>query len=234
MSATMHDVALMAGVSIKTVSNVINDYPHVRPATRTVCSLPSTSWAIAPTSRPEGCARARRGSSGSPCRSCGRTTSPSWRMPSSEPRRRRGSASSSSRPTGIATPSCWSISGARMHFTDGILFSPVGMGQADASLLDVPFPARASRRAHLRRPDGPRDDAQRVVGHRDGRAPPVHRAPAHRPDRRRGRRRLGCQLLESSRTRIPPGARAGGHSVRRAPDPTYPSLESCRRGGRLA
>ncbi|MET1052972.1 MAG: LacI family DNA-binding transcriptional regulator, partial [Mycetocola sp.] len=29
MRATMHDVARVAGVSIKTVSNVINDHPHV-------------------------------------------------------------------------------------------------------------------------------------------------------------------------------------------------------------
>jgi DNA-binding LacI/PurR family transcriptional regulator len=34
MSITMHDVARLAGVSIKTVSNVINDYQHIRPATR--------------------------------------------------------------------------------------------------------------------------------------------------------------------------------------------------------
>ena len=34
MAATLHDVAKLAGVSIKTVSNVINDYPHVRPTTR--------------------------------------------------------------------------------------------------------------------------------------------------------------------------------------------------------
>lgn len=31
---TIHDVAKLAGVSIKTVSNVMNDYPHVRPTTR--------------------------------------------------------------------------------------------------------------------------------------------------------------------------------------------------------
>ncbi|MCW2811006.1 MAG: LacI family transcriptional regulator [Friedmanniella sp.] len=31
---TIHDVARLAEVSIKTVSNVLNDYPHVRPATR--------------------------------------------------------------------------------------------------------------------------------------------------------------------------------------------------------
>ncbi len=34
MAATMQDVALLAGVSIKTVSNVVNDYKHVSQATR--------------------------------------------------------------------------------------------------------------------------------------------------------------------------------------------------------
>lgn len=34
MTATLHDVARAAGVSIKTVSNVINNYPHVRVTTR--------------------------------------------------------------------------------------------------------------------------------------------------------------------------------------------------------
>lgn len=34
MTARMRDVAQRAGVSVKTVSNVINDYPHVTPTTR--------------------------------------------------------------------------------------------------------------------------------------------------------------------------------------------------------
>ena len=34
MAATLHDVARVANVSIKTVSNVINDYPHIRPETK--------------------------------------------------------------------------------------------------------------------------------------------------------------------------------------------------------
>ncbi len=34
MSATMRDVARVAGVSVKTVSNVVNDFPHVSDATR--------------------------------------------------------------------------------------------------------------------------------------------------------------------------------------------------------
>ncbi|MFJ6678564.1 LacI family DNA-binding transcriptional regulator [Microbacterium sp. NPDC091382] len=34
MTPTLHDVARLAGVSIKTVSNVVNGHPHVRPSTR--------------------------------------------------------------------------------------------------------------------------------------------------------------------------------------------------------
>src|SRR5690606_19213549 len=34
MAVTLHDVATLAGVSIKTVSNVVNDYKHIRPTTR--------------------------------------------------------------------------------------------------------------------------------------------------------------------------------------------------------
>lgn len=34
MPATLKDVAALAGVSIKTASNVVNDRPHIRPATR--------------------------------------------------------------------------------------------------------------------------------------------------------------------------------------------------------
>lgn len=34
MSVTMHDVANLAGVSIKTVSNVVNDYQYLKPETR--------------------------------------------------------------------------------------------------------------------------------------------------------------------------------------------------------
>jgi DNA-binding LacI/PurR family transcriptional regulator len=34
VTPTIHDVARLAEVSIKTVSNVLNDYPHIRPATK--------------------------------------------------------------------------------------------------------------------------------------------------------------------------------------------------------
>ena len=34
MAVRLRDVAERAGVSVKTASNVINDYPHIKPATR--------------------------------------------------------------------------------------------------------------------------------------------------------------------------------------------------------
>ena len=34
MGASLKDVAQLAGVSVKTVSNVVNNYPHVTPAMR--------------------------------------------------------------------------------------------------------------------------------------------------------------------------------------------------------
>ncbi|KQQ49683.1 LacI family DNA-binding transcriptional regulator [Plantibacter sp. Leaf314] len=34
MATTLHDVAKLAGVSAKTVSNVVNDYPHIKAATK--------------------------------------------------------------------------------------------------------------------------------------------------------------------------------------------------------
>lgn len=34
MAVTLHDVAILANVSVKTVSNVVNDYPYIREATK--------------------------------------------------------------------------------------------------------------------------------------------------------------------------------------------------------
>ncbi len=78
MGATMHDVARVAGVSVKTVSNVINDYPYVRPGDpRTGALGDRRSSTTAPISRRAGCVRPQdRGHRARGCRSCVRTTSP--------------------------------------------------------------------------------------------------------------------------------------------------------------
>lgn len=46
--ATIHDVARLAGVSIKTVSRVYNDEPNVREAIREKVNRPVRNCAIAP------------------------------------------------------------------------------------------------------------------------------------------------------------------------------------------
>lgn len=58
---TLQDVAAMAGVSVRTVSNVVNDYPHVSPATREKVqrAVAELGYRINPTAR-----NLRRGSTG--------------------------------------------------------------------------------------------------------------------------------------------------------------------------
>ena len=78
MAVTLHDVALRAGVSIKTVSNVVNGYAHVSAVTRS-----RVEQAVAELGyRPNLSARNMRGggpeSSPWPCRSLACHTSRSW------------------------------------------------------------------------------------------------------------------------------------------------------------
>ena len=163
MAATLHDVARIAGVSIKTVSNVINDYPHVRPATRARVEAAIDELGY----QPNLTARSLRS---------GRTGAIALALPELEPqllRRARGCR----HPGGRARPGMVVLDRAdqrrprpassscsrspRLQMTDGLIFSPLGMGMDDVARLEVPVPARAARRAHLRRPGRPRDDAQR-------------------------------------------------------------------------
>ena len=57
----LKDVAERAGVSVKTVSNVVNGYEHVRPDTRARCRGDIAASTTGPTSPPATCARGRTG-----------------------------------------------------------------------------------------------------------------------------------------------------------------------------
>jgi DNA-binding LacI/PurR family transcriptional regulator len=140
MASTLHDVALVAGVSIKTVSNVVNDYPHVRPATRerVLAAIAQLDY------RPNLSARGLRS---------GKTGVIGLAIP--ELRQNyfaeladaiiRAAAvhnvgvvidqTSATREGELAA-----LSGERLRLTDGILFSPERLGQDDVELLNVPFP----------------------------------------------------------------------------------------------
>lgn len=140
MPSTLHDVALVAGVSIKTVSNVVNDYPHVRPATRerVLAAIAQLDY------RPNLSARGLRS---------GKTGVIGLAIP--ELRQNyfaeladaiiRAAAvhnvgvvidqTSATRDGELAA-----LSGERLRLTDGILFSPERLGQDDVDLLNVAFP----------------------------------------------------------------------------------------------
>ena len=140
MVSTLHDVARIAGVSIKTVSNVVNEYPHVSAATRdrVLSAIAELDY------RPNLSARGLRS---------GKTGVIGLAIP--ELRQVyfaeladsiiRAAArykldvvidqTSSIRESEVAV-----LSGKRLRLTDGIIFSPERLGQGDIELLEVGFP----------------------------------------------------------------------------------------------
>ncbi|TXN32461.1 LacI family DNA-binding transcriptional regulator [Lacisediminihabitans profunda] len=136
MSITMHDVARVAGVSIKTVSNVINDYPYIRAETRqrVLDAIDSLGY------RPNLSARGLRS---------GRTGVISLIIPDlrnayfaelADSVMRAAATknlsviieqSGDDRETELAL-----LRGPRMQMVDGILYSVLALGEDDAHLLD--------------------------------------------------------------------------------------------------
>lgn len=140
MGVTMRDVARLAGVSEKTVSNVINDHPYVRPATRerVRSAIETLSY------RPNLSARGLRS---------GRTGVISLAVPALRENyfaeladsvihaaEDHGLSVLVEQTGGDREKELIAVTGGRLRFTDGLLLSPVGLGQSDAHLLDVPFP----------------------------------------------------------------------------------------------
>ena len=140
MAVTLHDVARAAGVSIKTVSNVINDYPHIRPATRqrVVDAIGALGY------QPNLSARGLRS---------GRTGAISLVIPDLKNAYFAELAdavmrAASRRDVAVLIQQCdrdrdreiETLRGPRMRMVDGIIFSPLALTQADASLLAIDTP----------------------------------------------------------------------------------------------
>ncbi|HYJ50701.1 MAG TPA: LacI family DNA-binding transcriptional regulator [Microbacterium sp.] len=140
MSVTLHDVARAAGVSIKTVSNVINDYPHVRPDTRA-----RVNQAIAELGyQPNLSARSLRS---------GRTGAIALALPELSlsyfaeladsvivAAERLGQSVIIEQTGGDRERELQMLRSSRRKMTDGLIFSPLGMGMEDVAQLDVPYP----------------------------------------------------------------------------------------------
>ena len=140
MSVTLHDVARAAGVSIKTVSNVINDYPHIRPDTRA-----RVQTAIAELGyQPNLSARSLRS---------GKTGAIALALPELslsyfaeladtviEAAERVGQVVIIEQTGGDRERELQLLTSWRRKMTDGLIFSPLGMGMDDVARLGVPYP----------------------------------------------------------------------------------------------
>lgn len=140
MSVTLHDVAARARVSIKTVSNVINDYPHVSPGTRARVEAAIAELGY----RPNLSARSLR---------LGRSGVISLIIPDlrnayfaeladsvMRAARDRGLSVLIEQVAGGREVELEILRGPRMQLVDGILYSVLALGQDDTDLLpDVPM-----------------------------------------------------------------------------------------------
>ena len=141
MAATLHDVARIAGVSIKTVSNVINGYPHIRASTkeRVLAAVSEVNY------RPNLSARSLRS---------GRTGVVSLIMPTLRnpyfaelaadvmaAADRRGLSVQIEQVTGDRDSELAALRASGDRLVDGVLYSVLALGQEEAALLEqVPFP----------------------------------------------------------------------------------------------
>ncbi|GAA4938893.1 LacI family DNA-binding transcriptional regulator [Streptomonospora halophila] len=140
MPVTMRDVARHAGVSVKTVSNVVNDFPHVSPSTRerVLASISVLGYRMNFSARNL---------------SLGRTgmitlAVPELRLPyfselSDEvivAAAERGYTVLVERTGGVRERELEVLTSDRRRMTDGLIFSPLGLRPSDAHRLEVDYP----------------------------------------------------------------------------------------------
>jgi DNA-binding LacI/PurR family transcriptional regulator len=140
MGSTLHDVARVAGVSIKTVSNVINDYPHVRPLTRARVQAAIAELGYRPNLSARGLRSGRTGVIGLSVPKLRENYFAELADAVIQTAQERGLGVVVEQTNELRETEIQSITGGRLRFIDGLLFSPMSLGQDDVDLLDVDFP----------------------------------------------------------------------------------------------
>ncbi|MFG6446452.1 LacI family DNA-binding transcriptional regulator [Microbacterium sp. P07] len=140
MAATLHDVARLAAVSIKTVSNVVNDYPHVRPATRDRVLQAIDELNYQPNLSARSLRSGRSGVIGLVLPELSLSYFAELADSVIANAEKHGlvvliEQTGADRDREIAV-----LSSPRMQLTDGLIFSPLGMSQDDVGTLQVDFP----------------------------------------------------------------------------------------------
>jgi len=138
--ATLHDVARLAGVSVKTVSNVVNDYPHVRPAMRERVNNAIVELDYRPNLSARGLRSGRSGVIGLAVPSLRENYFAELADAVIRAAAERGLGVMVEQTSGARDAELRAVSSSRPRLLDGLLFSPVSLGDADASALDVDTP----------------------------------------------------------------------------------------------
>ncbi|WP_298455348.1 LacI family DNA-binding transcriptional regulator [uncultured Cellulomonas sp.] len=139
-NVTMHDVARVAGVSIKTVSNVINGYQYLRPETkaRVEAAIDELGYQVNVAAR-----NLRQGRTGMIALAV-----PELRLPYFaeladsviQAAERSGLRVLIEQTGGRRDREVEILSGSLRHLVDGVIFSPLRLGDDDRELFDVSFP----------------------------------------------------------------------------------------------
>ncbi|HWK93134.1 MAG TPA: LacI family DNA-binding transcriptional regulator [Luteimicrobium sp.] len=140
MPVTMHDVAARAGVSVKTVSNVVNRYPHVREETRERVqqAIDALGYRVNLTARNLRTQRTGMITLAVPELSLAYFAELADLVIQAADARGytvliEQTSASRQRETDV-------LRGRQQRVTDGLIFSPLELGQDDIELFDVPFP----------------------------------------------------------------------------------------------
>jgi len=140
MAATLHDVAQLAGVSIKTVSNVVNDYPHVRAATRERVQAAIDQLGYQPNLSARSLRSGRSGVIGLVLPELSLSYFAELADAVITQAESHGLVVIIERTGADRDRELAVLTSPRMRMTDGVIFSPLGMGQEDVALLNVDFP----------------------------------------------------------------------------------------------
>jgi DNA-binding LacI/PurR family transcriptional regulator len=140
MASTLHDVARAAGVSIKTVSNVVHDHPYVKASTRERVLAAIAELDYQPNLSARGLRSGRSGVIGLAVPELRQNYFAELADLIIRAAQRHNvdvviDQTSATREGELAV-----LSGSRLRLTDGILFSPERLGQEDVDKLNVKFP----------------------------------------------------------------------------------------------
>ena len=140
MAVTMHDVAQLAGVSQRTVSNVINDYVHVRPETRQRVQEAITTLRYRPNASAQGL---RSGRTGLLALALPEIASPYFAEMAEELQRyakQCGVTLLMDHTGGDRDRELLVLEGYRSGLIDGLIFNPLAVTPQDLALSELGFP----------------------------------------------------------------------------------------------